>query len=959
MAHLSVIVTDGGPVAQQVQEVAADWARAGLVGESAWVSPADVTPTAGPPEVLSTVIGPDETHRADLFQTIGVRRLDTVRLVVAQFIVSGDEQAPVLTDLGRTLEELLTDTLPRPTSDESGQGTLLRRTNVFIPASGVHGVSKEALIPGWDANVVVAAEDRPDLDRASVYVRDGGNYVGHAAGAIASAAALWSGIDRGSLDILDTDSTTMETYVDVVRHAVRAIVRNNDVEELADTACKSIVGDPSAPARDADWARPAIQPGSVIDSVLAELMQTGDWAVRAPALRPKPEQTERRFGTAFSDAATFNAQLFKLGLRAIVGMGRRAVESVATDAIVGAEGDYVVRFQPSSPSSIVRQAQALLDAQSEALRNGKLIEEADSVTAPDAATWVDLRRSCFGLVDGSQLPGEYEVPENAGKPQLLPPSSIVPDPTDTFVTMDGKVIRACDAQSAAEYFAVLRAAASLRPGAKQRRPHAGGPTPDPASQSETAALPAIESDGDETMGSDGDETLAEEADVRDSPIALALDRAKAKADDASEKGTARKKERRLAMEGLAALEKWMGARRVTLVWRIYDGVAKQAAQNSAEARHAYGEATASTQLPAESLRESQRRLVAAWSILGFAFAAGSVYLWLGQYLFGQMTASNLVSAIAGLLLVVVLLGVLFNHLYYKAVRRFEWMVERTLASRRQTAEHYVVAQREANRFRLLASRLNDWAEIIGSVLHRPWTPQPAGRAQTAVETLTHLPAAVAVAVPPQKGLDVKPVVMARAIQVLTSRGWANQAFDDAIDAYESNVRSARDGGHLAAELDTLDNPTSPLALLSTFFLKGEAGTYATATARERIEKALTDGDLELPPRSVRRTGEYADGETVSDAQFFGGVLRQAIPFVRDIWTPNGLMNHKNVPNESAVWMPRVAGQSRTETITRFPATGDVAMRVDISRRCDITDLQVFKPETAEDLPPDPTQDDDF
>src|SRR5664279_5291583 len=121
MAHLSVIVTDGGPVAQQVQEVAADWARAGLVGESAWVSPADVTPTAGPPEVLSTVIGPDETHRADLFQTIGVRRLDTVRLVVAQFIVSGNEQAPVLTDLGRTLEELLTDTLPRPNSDESGQ----------------------------------------------------------------------------------------------------------------------------------------------------------------------------------------------------------------------------------------------------------------------------------------------------------------------------------------------------------------------------------------------------------------------------------------------------------------------------------------------------------------------------------------------------------------------------------------------------------------------------------------------------------------------------------------------------------------------------------------------------------------------------------------------------------------------------------------------------------------------
>jgi hypothetical protein len=76
---------------------------------------------------------------------------------------------------------------------------------------------------------------------------------------------------------------------------------------------------------------------------------------------------------------------------------------------------------------------------------------------------------------------------------------------------------------------------------------------------------------------------------------------------------------------------------------------------------------------------------------------------------------------------------LFNHLFFMAVHHYELKVQEEFASRRQTMELYVVAQRETRRLQLLASRLNEWTEIISSALHRPWTPQPASITATVGE----------------------------------------------------------------------------------------------------------------------------------------------------------------------------------------------------------------------------------
>lgn len=904
MAHLSVVVTDDTPSAHELQTVVADWTQARLVNPSLWVTVSDITRTVNPPQIEATVVGLDGSNRADLFREIGLRRLDTVRLIVVQLALVEQPVNPGVPALGRELAALLNSTLPRQSEGGDGTGTRLRCSNVVIPASGVTGVPPAALIPGWDANVVVAPEDRPDLDRSSIFVRDGVNFAGHASAAIASVAGLWKGIDEGCLDSLEADSTTTDSDVAVLRSAVRAIVSDDALRDLADAACASIVEDPSGVAHVVEWARPALDAGSIVDSAFQEIVATGDWAAQAAPHRSVHRRGERGLRDALREAAVFNLQLFGLGLRSIVGMGRRAVESAATSVIVGAEGDYVVRLRPGSSSSLVRNASARLNAQANELRSRMLVDEATSIPTPNPATWGSLRRWCFGLVDGSALPGEYEVPEIAGKPQLVPPRVVVPDPTDTFMAMRGPVIRSCDAVAANEYRDELKKAA--------------GPPLDHA---------------------DAESTEAGEEDAQE-PVSESVDESTVSDGTASEEETETSDSRRLAREELAALDEWLEARKETLAWRVVDRARHLVEQKAGEAKRAYGDATATVQPPADALRVAQRNLIVAWSVLGACFAGASLYIWRYLHEVGGLTTAEMWQAIGAAFVLALILGIFFNHLYYREVRHFEWMVEETLTRRRRTAEQYVVAQRESRRLRLLASRFSDWAEIIGCVLHRPWLPNTSSQEVLPVERLGALPAAVAVAVPALQA-DIRPVVMARAIQVLSPRGWATKHFDRAIAAYEASVRSARDGGHLAADLDTLQSPTSPLGLLWAFFMEGEAGRQAAVEARERIHEALNDGELEMPQRSVKRVGDYSDGVEVSDAEFLAAVAGGATPFVSDMWTPSGLMRERHLPEKSIAWLPRSTAVPGSTRLDRLAARGDVSMRVDLARRCDLTDVLVF------------------
>jgi len=81
--------------------------------------------------------------------------------------------------------------------------------NLLVPGSGTTGIPAGSF-NGLGCQRHGVRWDRPDVDRASVWVRDGFNFDGHAAAALSAVAGLWAGIDNGCLDMQETDSPKSE-----------------------------------------------------------------------------------------------------------------------------------------------------------------------------------------------------------------------------------------------------------------------------------------------------------------------------------------------------------------------------------------------------------------------------------------------------------------------------------------------------------------------------------------------------------------------------------------------------------------------------------------------------------------------------------------------------------------------------------------------------------------------------
>ncbi|MBD9697905.1 hypothetical protein IGS67_00110 [Flavimobilis sp. GY10621] len=940
MVDVSVILTDNSPAAAQVRDAVASWAAAGLVGECLWVTAAQVDGTVRPAAVEATLVGPGEPESGDLLGFLAVRRLDVVRLVVAHVVPRDGVDVGDLVATGRLVGDVLHNALPRGVGGEGG--TRLRLLNVIVPASGVSDLTRDALVPGWDANVVVAAEDRPDLERSSVQVRDGDVFVGHAASALASIAALWPGIDEGSADTLELDSTTHAGDVVVVRAMVRSVVRDDATAELADGICTVLLEDPAARNQHLDWARPAQTPDVVVQLALADLVDGSEWMVHEPSAGSSRFVLVRKFWAALKAATLFNLRLFGLGAATLVGMGTRWAERTATNAIIGEGAGQVIQFRPTSTEALIQQAQDMLEAANQHERNLGIRAEASAVRAPSPTTWSTLRRYCFALVDGSPLPGAYQVPDIAGKPQVLAPGDVVPDPLDTFRTRDDHVMRSCDViaervhraeldEELAELESELAEAqaeeAAARADAKARKSKT-------AKAAKAAKNAKAAEAGTETVDDPVDETPADEApseiDRKVAALAAQVAAIELRVVDTTAE--------------LQRLDEWVERREQSLVWRLGVSVREgtEAMRGAADASRK--SAMADSRLPADGLKRALRRLVVTWVVLGAVVLGWSLALVYVPGFAQPFGISELWTGIVGAVLVGLVVGIFANHVYYQTVLNFEERVNEMVHRRRVTADRYVDAVRESSRLGMLLGRLEEWAEIIGWALHRTCTPAPSSRETLAVDRLGNLPATVAIATPASDELDVSPVVLSRAVQVLSPRGWATDAFDRAIDHYEAHRRPARDGGHLAADLDTLGHSASPFRLLHDYFVEGAAARYCVEDARLRLDRALDDGELELPPRAMTRRGRFGDGRESSDEEFLAAALGPVTPFVLDIWTPTGQTKERQRPTLSIAWLPQDVGRVHVPDGSGLQvrsATGDVAVRVDIGDRCDITDIVHF------------------
>ncbi|MGV8910842.1 MAG: hypothetical protein ACOH1Y_17850, partial [Propionicimonas sp.] len=573
MADLSVILTAAGPATMRVRDHVASWAGSGLLRDSVWVTLEDIVEQiAGPPLVSATVVTPDGVSTDDLFRVVGVRRLTLLRLIVVHLLPPGQEVNAALIAQGTRLAELFRTVLPRSIAETDTVGTELRRINLLVPASGSFDLPAGILQPHWDVNAMVSPEDRPDIDRASVFVRDPGNFEGHAAAAISAVAGLWAGIHTGCLDAQETDSTKSDQDLLVLRSSVRAVVGDDLAHKLADAAITTIQQDPVGAARLLPWARTAREPRQVAQRATTELRACGDWAPGADAPESDPVHAEKSAGAAARDALRFNVRLFGVAARWLVGIGRSAVENAATGLIVGHDGDYVIRLEPRSPEEIIRLATARLDAQSTHLQRDVLVKEASTVAPPTPSTWGDLRQTCFALADGSEPSTGITIPEVAGVRELLPASAVAPDPKDVFLAGGQVRIRTCDPMSASRHRAGLELA--IHDAAQ------GDKVPKEAGRTQVA---------DPTP--EGPTELEEE---------------------------------------LERLDQWLSERRDAVLWELAQDVDIRTQSSQRQAQTALKVATAGNPPAIDKVRHAQKTLVGWWIFLS-VFLVGLVALFVWRY----------------------------------------------------------------------------------------------------------------------------------------------------------------------------------------------------------------------------------------------------------------------------------------------------------------------------------------
>lgn len=928
MSDLTVFVVGDGERGRAVRDLVTAWTAEGICDSSVWVSPHGITQLdSGPPRVVAQVVSADGIDDDDLFRVVGRRRLEVVRVVVGQLILLGDEPDLELVEAGRIVADQIQRSLPRSNHDAEARNTRLHRANVMVPVSGAVSLDSRAVIGGWDVNAVVSAEDRPDIDRASVYVRHPGNFDGHAAAALAAVGAVLPGIPEGALEAIETDSTTFEDDLVLARFSVRAVIGDDTVRRLAAKALETTSTDPTGATGFVTWGRPAADPNRLVEDVVGHLTTSTPWVSGDPLEVPSAHRRVQGFAEAFADGARFNLRTFGTVAGWAFGASRSSLEESATGALVGHQGDTLVRLAPQTPAEIHAESVRWLADKSAIVRSSELEREAAAVSIPDPSTWKALRDVAFAVADGSALPDTIPEPQYAGVRELLPPVFVAPDPQQAFEVSSGKVLVAGDPIAVRTYDRELGTKIS------QAREEVAKAEVEIARAVAPVEQTADRSAPDATTTTTGkkDDAATEAPTSRQTGL-----------DPKDVRFQARQQaQRRLAdLQGeQRALATWVKGTSRSVLWRLADDVGRR--MFDLQDRHDAARFDGSLEAPPhQELVAAQRNLVRWWrgTLLAWVVATlVAVALLLSNDADAQAWSVTLVALVV--LAVVVL--VTANHAFYKATRKYEWDVASVLDRRRRASEEFVFSGRESARLGQLYGTLVDWSQIIGWVLHHPWSAVSTEFTEMPDDVIESLPAAMGVAQPLDLDEMLPPATVVQAVRLLHRKGWNTTNFERAYERFRETHTIDDDAGYLAVDLDTLDSPLSPRRLLQDFWADGRAAEGLTSNAVSSVRGAVDEGALELSTRRVRRVGQYGDGETLSEVEFFHATVGEATSFVTDMFSPRGLQGRKHYTNRSTAWVPRAAGSATRADVTVRDAESYVALRVDLSRRSSPTDLALF------------------
>lgn len=951
----TVYVVTSNPEGVEVRNMVAAWTQAGIVDDSLWVTPGDITvQPSGPPVVTAAYVqrGAEES-RVDLFTALATHSLSSVRLVVLQLLTHPGSGDLDVVAAGKTLREAVRIALPRrPSGDSASVTTHLRAVNALIPVSRAYGATRDLLLPGWDANVVVSPEDRPDLDRATVFVRHPGNFVGHAAVAASALGGILDGMDQGALDHLELDSTTTDHDLLVARFTVRSVVGDDIVEALATQTFSMDSFGPDGPASVLPDARVAADPLAVAEQAANHVLDSPLWADEPEPVAPQVTAYSRGLWPAIRHAAKFNLQMFPVMARWVKSRMRMTVEKGATSVLVGEGAGISVRIGAGAADVIVEAAEREL-AQAGAKYREMSAASGQQLIHLNPAAWTLMREMATALIDGSQLPEAFPEPRVSGKRELLPAWAVVPLPGASFTSGDDLQIEPLDVRKARRYRNELdekfkiasERCAELEKDLDEREAAviADESALSAFLEQNSDSLDADDSDADEA----GDAAATEGSAARGrSKIAklqrerrrleMNIARSKRRRDAARQKCDTARVDLAVVEAAIASFDEWdrhqssyireLVTQRVERLMSIEDELATQE-EHQPEAP------------PRERLVARQKAVHVVWAIAWLAVAAGILASALAAST-TPITPEFIATAVTLTFGPALMAVILANHAFYRAVQRYEWELAQLMARLRGEFERDAWRRRQAARLSVQERALMDWGAILAEVFHKPWgVPERMSR-HLADDIVEQLPASMGVA-----GLasatEMPYQSLAAAARVTYAKGWLSRVFEQIAGDFDQGEVET-DSGFSAVDADTSDRPTGPRRRFKEFVADMASRESATANAVRRFRSAVAEGEIPIPTRTVLRRGPFSDGIDVDEPVYFSAVAAESIEFASDGFTAIGLQGRDHYVARSAVWLPASAkAKEKDAEMYVFTASGANAVRVDLSRRVTPVDLYLF------------------
>lgn len=443
------------------------------------------------PKLLATVIGRNGKEEVDFIQYLSRLSLSCINLIAVRVV----EEINTFNSAQDRVVDIVADYVEKskPISNirdnEESTIQLVKVNLVFAPSERKGASAKDLYEPTWEANLVVAAEDRRTPTRLDGFLRysEGARLNAFMLSNIASAAGIWSGQKKGIFEIIadHADLSPMHGLVRLMRTYVRGIISEGLSLRVAAEALKRASNSHSSKIETRAFENRFLSSieGKDLDIRIDQMVQhslnleNGNLDYQSVDIQLYDPQTDVGLKEAIKDFFKNSWALIKVLPIWVFAVIWNGLARLVTLKLFGERGKQVVRGSIDFP-------QTELDAKAntaieEIKTNRRKVEERlenwpeNTLRRPAPGLWSKLRSIMIGNLDGSPLPdGMSHDKLDSGQIKIIGDLNFVlPSLTDRW-QLPAHIKRTLDSERTSATWREMEALEELQTFLKQRKKNA-------------------------------------------------------------------------------------------------------------------------------------------------------------------------------------------------------------------------------------------------------------------------------------------------------------------------------------------------------------------------------------------------------------------------------------------------------------------------------------------------------